>query len=211
MCLLINCFSFLLYFRIAAIQSSWKLPRLGRFLVGIRKKTKTLWTIFRVEIFNKLGRNVQPRQESNAGSKVCYSMNRSFSCTEYFAQQRKRIERKEEKNALLHSLMHWIFSLFNMAFQTKDWSDSVGDHSWLSLFAFCQFRSLHSASVTRFHFLLCSFFSLLVQEPFCFIIHGTISSFFPSIFRNESRLEWEIGLKFTVHWLGAVRPLSSCF
>lgn len=119
----------------------------------------------------------------------------------------RELKERKKKNAL----MHWIFSLFNKAFQTKDWSDSVGDHSWLSLFAFCHFRSLHSASVTRFHFLLCSFFSLLVQEPFCFIIHGTISSFFPSAFRNESRLEWEIGLKFTVHWLGAVRPLSSCF
>lgn len=111
--------------------------------------------------------NIQQQPEQ---SKVCYSMNRSFSCTEYFAQE--KISSRKKKRANIYCIPWCINSAHYLISDLPKkalYVECVGDH-------FPLFCSLRQFSSLRFQpwlvftfFCAVSFFifaARLVQEPF---------------------------------------------
>lgn len=92
-------------------------------------------------------------QQQSKQSKVCYSMNRSFSCTEYFAKEKA-------SKYLLHSLMHQLCALFNLRLRKHCMN------VWAITFPF--FRSLRQFSSLRFQpWLVFTFLCAVSFSCFC--------------------------------------------
>lgn len=136
-------------------------------------------------------------------SKVCYSMNRSFSCTEYFAQENESQKKKRPTERSWCSAIPRYSILIPLSFDfttvSKDWSECVGEQAlWLSLFSPIPFF-YSEAAVTRFHFPSRCFFSAASSRTFLPYYAWSVSSLSPR--------ERKTRLNFSVHW--SFHPLLS--